>query len=122
MDGHDHMLSLKETKSGVTFSVQVVPRSSKCEVVGVTNDTLKVRLTAPPVEGKANEECLRFLSTQFDMARNRLSIVGGQTSRRKVIQVSGMGLSELEALLKSIVPVNRAPELFDTIEKKDENA
>lgn len=122
MDGHDYMLPLKETKIGVTFSVQVVPRSSKCEIVGVTNDTLKIRLTAPPVEGKANEECLRFLSARFDMARSRLSIVGGQTSRRKVIQVSGIGSNELEALLQRIVPLNRAPELFDTIGREDENA
>lgn len=115
------MLSLKETKTGVTFSIQVIPRASKCEISGVTGDALKIRLTAPPVEGKANEECLRFLSARLDLARNRLSIVGGQTSRKKVIQVSGMKPHELEALLTIVVPVNRAPDLFDTINRKDES-
>ena len=114
------MLPLKETPNGVTFSIQVVPRSAKCEIVGISNDTLKIRLTAPPVDGKANEECLRFLSTLFDVAKNRLSIIGGQTSRRKTIQVSGMGSKELAALLERIIPVNRAPELFDAISRKGE--
>jgi uncharacterized protein (TIGR00251 family) len=112
------MLPLKETPNGVAFSIQVVPRSSRCEIVGIINDTLKIRLTAPPVEGKANEECLRFLSALFDVSKNRLSIVGGQTSRRKIIQVSGMGSTEMEGLLERILPVNRAPELFDAFTRK----
>jgi uncharacterized protein len=113
------MLPLKETPSGVIFSIQVVPRSSRCEIVGMVNDTLKVRLTAPPVDGKANEECLRFLASRFDMARNRLSIIGGQTSRRKTIQISGMTLKELEVLLERIVPISRVPELFDTPDREE---
>jgi hypothetical protein len=116
------MLPLKETPKGVTFSIQVVPRSSKCEIMGIFNNTLKIRLTAPPVEGKANEECLRFLSSLFNVARNRLSIVGGQTSRKKTIQVSGMGSTEMEGLLERILPVDRAPELFDAFSRKDEPA
>ncbi len=115
------MLSLKETKIGVTFPVQVIPRAAKCEIVGAANDALKIKLMAPPVEGKANEACLRFLAEQLDVARSRLSIISGQTSRKKVIQVSGMKPSELAALLTRIVPINRAPELFDTIVRKDEN-
>lgn len=112
------MLPLKETKSGVTFPVQVVPRSSKCQMIGRVNDTLKVRLTAPPVDGKANEECLRYLSTLFNVSRNRLSIVSGQTSRRKVIQISGMDSGGLETLLERILPPNRAPELFDNLDEE----
>ncbi len=114
------MLPLKETKIGVTFSVQVIPRASKCEIVGATGDALKVKLSAPPVEGKANEACLRFLAEQFNLARNRLSIIGGQTSRKKVIQVSGMKSNEMAMLLKSVIPAaNRAPELFDMVVRKD---
>ena len=112
------MFPLKETKSGVTFPVQVVPRSSKCEMIGLINDTLKVRLTAPPVEGKANEECLRFLASRFDVARNRLSIVSGEASRRKTIQIFGMTSKELTVLLERIVPVSRVPELFDHLDEE----
>lgn len=121
VESHGNMLSLKENPGGVTFSIQVVPRSAKCEILGIINDTLKIRLTAPPVDGKANEECLRFLASLLDVARNRLSIVGGQTSRRKTIQVSGMGAKELAALLERILPVNRAPELFDMISRRGKN-
>jgi uncharacterized protein (TIGR00251 family) len=113
------MSLLKETHHGVSFPIQVVPRSSKCEIVGIINDTLKIRLTAPPVDGKANEECLRFFSDLFGVPRTRLSILSGQTSRRKIIQVSGLGSTELSALLEKKIPVNRAPELFDAFSKKD---
>ena len=106
------MISRKETPNGVTFSVQVVPRSSKCEIVGILNDMLKIKITAPPVDGKANEQCLRFLSASLGVARNRLTLVSGQTSRRKTFLVSGMGQKDLEDIIAKILPVNRAPELF----------
>ncbi len=114
------MLPLKETKIGVTFPVHVIPRASKCEMVGTTNGALKVRLAAPPVEGKANEACLRFLAEQFNLPRNRLSIVGGRTSRKKIVQVSGMTTNEMAMLLTKVIPASsRAPDLFDVIVRKD---
>ena len=107
------MLLLKETPLGVAFSIQVVPRSRKCEIAGVITDAIKVRLTAPPVEGKANEECLRFFSGLLGISRNRLSIVSGQTSRKKTLLVSGMAEKELAVILSHMLPANRTPELFD---------
>jgi len=109
------MLTLKESPNGVTFSIQVVPRASKCEVTGIVNDALKIRLTAPPVDGKANEECLRYLSALLGVARNRLAIVSGQTSRKKIIFISGMGQKDLEEILSGVLPPDRAPELFDSV-------
>jgi uncharacterized protein (TIGR00251 family) len=113
------MLPLKESPNGITFSIQVVPRASKCEVTGIVNDALKIRLTAPPVDGKANEECLRYLSGLLGVARNRLTIVSGQTSRKKSILISGMGRKDLEKILSGIIPPDRAPELFDIQPQKD---
>ncbi|NLN59763.1 MAG: DUF167 domain-containing protein [Deltaproteobacteria bacterium] len=114
------MLPLKETRHGITFPVQVVPRASKCEITGLVNGLIKIRLTAPPVGGKANEECLRFLSKRLDIPGNRLSIVSGRTSRRKVIQVSRMGLDELAGLLKKIIPKTPMPDLFENGGKDEE--
>ncbi len=118
-DGPGKMLPLKESPGGVAFSIQVVPRASKCAVAGIVNDALKIRLTAPPVDGKANEECLRYLSTLLGVARNRLSIVSGRTSRKKIIFIAGMARKDLEEILSGIIPPNRAPELFDTATPQD---
>ncbi|MBN1547038.1 MAG: YggU family protein [Syntrophaceae bacterium] len=112
---------MKETSHGMTFPIQVIPRSRKSEIVGILNDTLKVRLTAPPVDGKANEECVRFFSDLLNIPRNRISIISGQTSRKKTLLISGIGKEDLASMLSVVTPVNRAPELFDSLDQEDQN-
>jgi uncharacterized protein (TIGR00251 family) len=110
------MLPLKETPHGITLSLQVIPRSRKCEIAGLVGDAIKVRLTAPPVEGKANEECLRFFADIFGIPRNRLSIVTGQSSRKKTLLVSGVEANALVPILSRLLSSGRTPELFDLTE------
>lgn len=80
---------------GVTFAVHVQPRAAKNEVVGLHGDAVKVRLTAPPAEGAANELLLRFLAETLRIARGRVSLVSGRTSREKKVRVVGLRREEL---------------------------
>ena len=90
-------LKITETEGGVTFAVRVVPRASKNEIVGIHGDALKVRLTAPPVEGRANEALITFLAKRLGVRKSQVEIVTGAASRRKmicVIDVSGQEVEE----------------------------
>ncbi|CAI2717751.1 DUF167 domain-containing protein [Nitrospina watsonii] len=83
-------LPIKKNDHGLQFSVTIQPRASRNEIVGVHNDTLKIKLTAPPVEGAANKACLQLLGKVLGVAPSKLSIVNGASSRSKVIQVEGL--------------------------------
>jgi uncharacterized protein (TIGR00251 family) len=74
--------------AGLAFRVHVQPRSSRNQVVGVHGDALKVKLTAPPVEGAANAACVAFLADALGLPKSALSIVAGHTGRRKTIAVA----------------------------------
>jgi len=81
-------LSIRETPSGLVFKVLVQPRSSNTAVVGIHGDALKIRLTAPPVEGKANKACIRFLAKCLGLAKSDLEIVSGHSSRAKRVRLA----------------------------------
>ena len=89
-------LKITEAGGGVTFAVRVVPRASKNEIVGLHGDALKVRLTAPPVEGRANEALIAFLAKRLGVRKGQVEIVAGATSRRKMVRVTGLSLQEVE--------------------------
>lgn len=96
------MLEINETKEGVVFNVRVIPRSSKSAIVGIQGDALKLRITAPPVEGKANEECIRFLSGLFGVTRKQIVITGGASSKNKRIAIMGIAKSDIESVISSL--------------------
>ncbi len=82
---------LHDGKKGAALAVRVTPRSSKNEIVEVLNDgTIKVHLTAPPVEGKANEALVKFLAEVLDVAPSRIEVVAGANGRDKLISVLEM--------------------------------
>jgi uncharacterized protein (TIGR00251 family) len=66
---------------------KIVPGSSKNKIVGVYNDTIKIAVTAPPVEGKANKKCIAYLAKYFDVAKSKIEIISGQTSKIKLIKI-----------------------------------
>jgi len=84
----------------VTFAVRAVLRARRNEVAGVEGDALKVRLTAPPVEGKANEALTRFLADALGVRRADVSIVAGQRARHKVIRVEGLTAAQVRTRLE----------------------
>lgn len=70
-----------------TLSVLVVPNASITEIVGMHDGALKIRLAAPPVDGKANEELIRFLAKKLDLAPSEISINKGATGKRKRVDI-----------------------------------
>ena len=81
--------------------VRVQPRSSRCEVVGEHGGALKVRVAAPPVDGAANEELVRFLARCLGVPRSALELVRGTTGRNKVLRVRGLSPQECAERLGS---------------------
>ena len=93
------MIPVSESDEGIVFQVRVVPRSSRSEMAGIQGDSLKVRLKAPPVEGRANEECVRFLAGLLGVKKDRVRIVSGLKSKTKTIAVSGLQKKDLETVI-----------------------
>jgi uncharacterized protein (TIGR00251 family) len=87
---------LKKDVAGITIRVRVQPGASRNEIVGIREGALCVRLTSPPVEGAANKECIRFLSKKLHIAKSNISIIRGERSRNKVLQLEGVKPEELE--------------------------
>ena len=75
------------------------PRAKRDEIVGVEGTALKVRLNAPPVEGRANESLLRLLSSVIDVGSARVEILRGATSRHKLVRVRGLSLEQVKEKL-----------------------
>jgi uncharacterized protein (TIGR00251 family) len=82
---------------GVALPVRVIPRASRNEFVEILSDqTVKIRLTAPPVEGKANEELIKFLSDVLDVPKSKIEIVAGQTGRDKLVSILDASNDEIQ--------------------------
>ena len=94
------MIPVHETSAGVSFAVKVQPRAKKNAIVGELGDALKISLTAPPVEGRANEACIEFFANLLKVPRTSVSIASGESGRRKVIRVAGLSTDELRRRLE----------------------
>jgi uncharacterized protein (TIGR00251 family) len=93
------MISIHDSLDGATFAIKVHPRARKNAITGELGDALKLSLTAPPVEGRANEACIEFLANLLKVPRSSITIASGQSSRRKVIRVSGVSADEVQKRL-----------------------
>jgi uncharacterized protein (TIGR00251 family) len=89
------MFAVHGTSAGVTFAVKVHPRARKNAITGELGTALKLSLTSPPVDGRANEACIEFLANLLKVPRSSVTIASGQTSRQKVIRVSRLSAEEL---------------------------
>jgi len=87
---------LHDSKKGAALAVRVTPRASKNEIVDILSDgTVKVHLTAPPVEGKANAALLKFLAKVLDVPVRQLEVIAGASGRDKLISVIGVSADTL---------------------------
>lgn len=82
--------SITEANGSVTFAVRVAPRSSRNQIVGVEGGALKIKLTAPPVEGAANAALIEFVAEWLGVRRSAVSIVSGDKARNKLVRVTGV--------------------------------
>ena len=87
-----------------SFAVWVKPRSSRSRLIGVREGALHVALTAPPVEGKANEALVRFLADLLGVRQNQVEIVSGEHSRSKIVRIVGLAPAELRERLADVLP------------------
>ena len=91
---------MNETSGGgVSFAVKVQPRAKRNAIVGQLGDALKIALTAPPVDGRANDACIGFFAERLKLPRASITIAAGQSSN-KVIRVTGITAAELRKLLQ----------------------
>jgi uncharacterized protein (TIGR00251 family) len=81
------------------LTVKVHPRARRSAITGRLGDAWKLDLAAPPVDGKANDECIRYLAELADVSRARVRIVTGASSRMKVVEIEGMEQASLDRLL-----------------------
>jgi len=84
------VIPLHESNGGVSFAVKVHPRAKKNAITGELGDALKVSLTTPPVDGRANAACVEFFAGLLKVPRSSVTIASGQTSRNKVVRVAGV--------------------------------
>src|SRR5947208_1769300 len=97
------MIPIQQTAKGVTFAVKVHPRARKNAITGVVGDALKLALTAPPVEGKANQAVIEFFAEVFEIPRSSVTIASGETSRRKVICLRNISSETVQQRLKEVL-------------------
>src|SRR6267154_1207917 len=96
------MAVVKNSPAGVTFAVKVHPRAKKNAITGQVGDALKLALTAPPVNGKANAACIDFFAKLLNVPRSSVTIAAGQTSRNKVIRVTGLSAEDVARRLSEV--------------------
>jgi hypothetical protein len=90
---------LRDCADGVRLSLYIQPGAKKTEIAGEHGEALKIRLAAPPVDGRANEALLAFLAGRLGVARAKLSLEAGASSRRKRVHVDGLACAAVLAQL-----------------------
>jgi uncharacterized protein (TIGR00251 family) len=95
------MFPIHETCECVTFAVKVHPRAKKNAITCELGDALKLSLTSPPVEGRANQACIDFFAKLLKLSRSSVTIASGQTSRQKMIRISGLSAEEVRRRIAS---------------------
>ena len=100
------MVRLRESKKGLTFDIQVIPHASRAEIAGVQEGAFKVKVTAPPVEGAANEACIKLLAKELGLKKSQMEISSGAKSRKKTVLIKDISKAELETKINNILKTN----------------
>jgi uncharacterized protein len=95
------VIPVRDTALGATFQVKVHPRARNNAITGEVGDALKVALTAPPVEGRANAACVAFLAEVLNVSRSSVTIAAGENSRSKIIRVRALSAAQIEEKLQA---------------------
>lgn len=94
----DKLIQVTEKDDALIFTVRVMPRASKSEIIGEHDGALKIRLAAPPVNGAANEELIKTLARFFDVARRSVELISGATSKTKQVRIVGASAEKLKQI------------------------
>jgi len=98
------MIPIREDKLGATFQIKVHPRAKKNVITGTLGSALKLSLTAPPADGRANAAVIEFFAGILRLPRSSITIAAGPSSRNKVVRVTGITADALEQRLAEILP------------------
>jgi uncharacterized protein (TIGR00251 family) len=101
MTRSDHTFCAVST-DGIILSLHIQPRASKNEICGVQDNSLKIRLTSPPVDGAANKLCREFLAGLFKVSKSAVEIISGETSRHKRVRISCSDTARLTQIIDRI--------------------
>ena len=97
------MIPVQESGDGVSFAVKVHPRAKQNAITGELGDALKLSLTAPAAEGKANKACVEFFAKLLKVQRSSVTIASGQSNRRKVVRIRGLNAEQFRAMVLNAV-------------------
>ena len=100
------MVRLRESKKGLTFDIQVIPHASRAEIAGVQEGAFKIKVTAPPVEGAANEACIKLLAIELGLKKSQMEISSGAKSLKKTVLIKDISKAELETKINNICKTN----------------
>jgi uncharacterized protein (TIGR00251 family) len=89
----------QQTEKGVIISLYILPNAPKSQVIGEHNGALKIKIQAPPVDGKANEEIVRFLSKKLEISKSKIEILKGDKSKLKKVLIEGLSLEQIKSML-----------------------
>lgn len=87
---------------GILISIHLLPKASKDQIVGIYKNSLKVKISAPPVDGAANQALLKFLAKYFKIAKSNVVLIKGERSREKIVWLRNIGLTDFEDKIKNI--------------------
>ena len=98
------MIPIRNIAGGASFAVRVQPRAKRNAIAGTLGNALKLALTSPPVEGRANQACIEFLARLLGVSRSSIAIAAGATGRNKVIRVTGLNAEAVGERLLAYEP------------------
>jgi uncharacterized protein (TIGR00251 family) len=96
------MVRLRESKRGLTFDIQVIPHASRAEITGVHEGAFKVKVTTPPVEGAANDACIKLLAKELGLKKSQMEISSGAKSRKKTVMIKDISKEELQIKINNV--------------------
>lgn len=97
------MIPISDTAAGATFAVKIHPRAKRNAITGEMGGAFKLSLTAPPVEGRANEAVVEFLASVLRLPRSSISIASGQSRQNKVVRIAGITADALRQRLEPLL-------------------
>ena len=95
----------KMNEAATTLKIHLLPRASRDEICGLQGDAIKVKVTAPPIEGKANMALQKFIAKKLHLASSQVEIMAGQRSREKILRISGVTQEDVEKALGISFPL-----------------
>jgi len=98
---------LKESRKGLSFDIHVTPHASRAEIICIQDGAFKLKVTAPPVDGAANDACIKLLAEELELKKSQMAIAAGAKSRNKTVTVNNISKTDLELKIKKFVKENK---------------